>query len=77
MKRIAFCLALCLVAGGCAYRHYLGVHGPSIRRFPEIHAGARLDEECLACHLPSPVPRLPEMPRRRGVNGLLRLTRGR
>jgi hypothetical protein len=68
MKRIAFCLALCLVAGGCAYRHYLGVHGPSIRRFPEIHAGARLDEECLACHHPDRDPAGPPTshPRFRG-----------
>lgn len=42
--------------GGCAYRHYLGLHGPSIRRYPDIHAGVRRDEECLGCHHPDRDP---------------------
>lgn len=36
---------------GCAYRYYLGMHGPSIRNTPDIHdASVRDDAQCLACH---------------------------
>jgi hypothetical protein len=33
-----FFLLLFLSSTGCAYRHYLGMHGPSINSNPEIHA---------------------------------------
>lgn len=42
---------------GCAYRYYLGMHGPSIRRYPEIHAGVSGDDDaCLECHHPERDP---------------------
>jgi hypothetical protein len=39
-------------ASGCAYRYYLGMHGPSIRQHPELHQGYTQDSECLQCHHP-------------------------
>ena len=36
----------------CAYRHYLGFHGPSINLHPDIHSGFSRDTECLECHHP-------------------------
>jgi len=45
--------------GGCAYRHYMGLHGPSIQRFPEVHEGVRTDAECLGCHHPDRDPQGP------------------
>jgi hypothetical protein len=47
---------LTLLGSGCAYRYYLGMHGPSIRAFPNVHAGVAEDEECLACHHPDRNP---------------------
>lgn len=44
---------------GCAYRHYLGLHGPSIKRHPDIHAGITADRECLECHHPDKTPQGP------------------
>ncbi|OQX14459.1 MAG: hypothetical protein BWK76_14670 [Desulfobulbaceae bacterium A2] len=37
---------------GCAYRYYLGMHGPSIRAFADVHQGAAQDKQCLECHDP-------------------------
>ena len=37
---------------GCAYRYYLGFHGPSIKLHPEVHDGLTQDGECLECHGP-------------------------
>jgi hypothetical protein len=51
-------ISLTLLAG-CAYRHYLGLHGPSIQRSPDIHEGVREDAECLACHHPERDPQGP------------------
>lgn len=45
-----------LMLTGCAYRYYLGLHGPSIRRFPNVHAEAAEDAQCLACHHPDRDP---------------------
>ncbi len=45
-------LALALCAAGCAQRHYLGLHGPTVRRFPDAHAGVSEDRACLQCHHP-------------------------
>jgi hypothetical protein len=40
-------------SAGCAYRYYLGMHGPSIRNAPEIHdASIKNDAQCLGCHSP-------------------------
>lgn len=47
MRFAAVFLLLGLV--GC---YYLGMHGPSIRQFPDIHAGISEDAECLECHHP-------------------------
>jgi hypothetical protein len=45
-----------MLSSGCAYRYYLGMHGPTIQRYPEIHTGFSTDEECLACHDPARDP---------------------
>jgi hypothetical protein len=51
-------LTLTIVIGlaattGCAYRHYLGMHGPSIRHAPDIHDVSVTDDaDCLGCHSP-------------------------
>ena len=45
-----------LVMGSCANRHYLGFHGPSIKRTPDVHEGVTQDEECLECHHPDNEP---------------------
>lgn len=38
---------------GCAYRNYLGMHGPSLRTYPEIHDAAITDDaDYLGCHSP-------------------------
>jgi hypothetical protein len=44
-------MALVLL-NGCAYRYYLGMHGPSIKLFPETHQGITEDTDCLGCHHP-------------------------
>ncbi|MBN1905160.1 MAG: hypothetical protein JW927_08700 [Deltaproteobacteria bacterium] len=41
-----------LIVSGCAYRHYMGLHGPSIKAYPDIHENVTKDEECLSCHHP-------------------------
>jgi hypothetical protein len=41
---------------GCAYRHYLGLHGPSIKQYPDFHEGVTKDEQCLECHDPENNP---------------------
>jgi hypothetical protein len=45
-------LIFILLASGCAYKHYMGLHGPSIKAFPDIHENVTQDIECLACHHP-------------------------
>lgn len=54
MKKIfmLFLIASLLVMCGCAYKHYLGMHGPSIKAYPDIHKGMTKDAQCLACHDP-------------------------
>ncbi len=49
------CLSL-FVIGGCAYRYYLGLHGPSIRLYPDVHEEVAADHECLECHHPDNDP---------------------
>ena len=54
-KRLLTLILLVLVAStaGCAYRYYLGMHGPSTRNYPDIHkASIKEDAQCLACHAP-------------------------
>jgi hypothetical protein len=59
MKNKAICilsLLIMLVVCSCAYRYYLGMHGPSIKRYPDIHANVTQDGECLECHHPQRDP---------------------
>jgi len=54
-KRLLTMLLLAMLASsaGCAYRHYLGMHGPSTRNCPDIHdASIKDDAQCLECHSP-------------------------
>ncbi len=51
----ALTLALFLsiaTSSGCAYRHYLGMHGPSIKDSPATHLDVKEDGQCLQCHDP-------------------------
>lgn len=48
-----------LFIGGCGYRHYLRLHGPSIKFYPDIHEGVVEDHECLECHHPDREPSVP------------------
>ena len=44
-------LAFAVSSTGCAYRYYLGLHGPSIGNMPEIHSEVMKDDaQCLKCH---------------------------
>lgn len=45
-------MILIIVSSGCAYRHYLGMHGPSIRNLADTHKGVTEDSQCLECHNP-------------------------
>jgi hypothetical protein len=49
-------LLIILFASGCAYRYYLGMHGPSVKMYPDTHAGVTQDSECLTCHHPQHDP---------------------
>ncbi len=55
-KKRALILALMMVvttSGGCAYRYFLGMHGPSTRNSPDIHTDSiKEDGQCLQCHGP-------------------------
>ncbi|MFH0726181.1 MAG: cytochrome c3 family protein [Pseudomonadota bacterium] len=57
LRVLLFLLATTFI--GCAYRHYMGFHGPSIKRRPDIHAGITKDQECLECHHPDKSPQGP------------------
>jgi hypothetical protein len=37
---------------GCGHMAYLGVHGRSIRLYPDIHESVEKDAQCLECHHP-------------------------
>lgn len=39
-----------LAPAACAYRHYMGLHGPTIKTHSDIHSGFTKDAECLGCH---------------------------
>ena len=58
MKRIMsfLIIAAMLIICGCAYRHYLGMHGPTMRVFPDLHEGVTEDRQCLDCHGPDNDP---------------------
>jgi len=55
VKVFLFLISLTLLFG-CAYRHYLGFHGPSIKARSEVHAGVVEDRDCLRCHHPDRDP---------------------
>lgn len=50
--KISVLSGLFLFFVGCGHLAYLGVHGKSIKSFPEIHQGAAADAQCLGCHHP-------------------------
>jgi hypothetical protein len=44
-------LVILMASSGCAYRYYLGMHGPSTRNYPETHGESiKEDGQCLECH---------------------------
>ena len=48
---ISFLVAI--TSAGCAYRYYLGLHGPSKNAYPDNHgADISEDAQCLGCHGP-------------------------
>ena len=48
---------LLLIISGCAYGYYLGLHGPSIKLYPDEHEEeGSADYECLDCHRPAEGP---------------------
>jgi hypothetical protein len=61
MKKItAFLIIISLILMcGCAYRHYMGMHGSSIKTYPDIHGDVKEDTQCLACHDPDKDPQGP------------------
>ena len=56
---IVMALIFSILNFGCAYRHYMGLHGPSIKSFPDVHEGVTEDNECLQCHHPDRDPEGP------------------
>ena len=52
MVKLAICCSALVFSCACAYRYYLGMHGPSMNAFPDIHQNMTEDRECLACHHP-------------------------
>ena len=52
MEKCVLLFGCVLLFAGCAHTAYLGFHGKSIKSFPEIHAFAVADAQCLACHHP-------------------------
>lgn len=50
---------LTITSMGCSYRHYMGLHGPSVKSYPDLHAGITTDRECLECHHPDKSPKGP------------------
>jgi hypothetical protein len=45
-------LFILILLSSCAYRHYMGLHGPSIKAYPLVHSGFKEDKTCLMCHSP-------------------------
>ncbi len=45
-------VAVVALVTSCAYQHYLGMHGTSIKKNPAIHANQTNDQSCLTCHDP-------------------------
>jgi len=56
LKKIMIGSIVLVLFSGCAYRYYLGLHGSSIKAFPDIHEGVTEDQDCLNCHHPDRNP---------------------
>jgi hypothetical protein len=39
-----------LIVLGCGHTAYLGMHGRSIRLYPDVHESMEKDSQCLECH---------------------------
>lgn len=51
--RTILLLMVILPVFGCyGYRAYIGLHGKSIRLYPDIHEAVTEDTKCLECHHP-------------------------
>ncbi len=48
-----------LIIFGCSLKAYMGMHGKSIKQYPEIHEDVSQDSECLECHHPDNADALP------------------
>jgi predicted CXXCH cytochrome family protein len=59
LKIFVICLLVVFLGAGCAYRYYVGMHGPSIRQFPDVHQNVAEDRACLKCHDPNGNPQGP------------------
>lgn len=47
-----FLLFVALVVSGCGHLAYMGMHGNSIKMYPDIHEAVQDDAQCLECHHP-------------------------
>jgi hypothetical protein len=56
LVKVIICGAVLTLFGGCAYGHYLGLHGPTIKATPEFHEDVVEDQACLSCHHPDENP---------------------
>lgn len=45
-------IAIALFFSGCGHMAYLGMHGRSIKSYPDIHDAVIEDAQCLECHHP-------------------------
>jgi len=52
-RTILLLMVILSVFGCYGYRAYLGLHGKSIRLFPDEHEAVTEDRECLECHHPN------------------------
>ncbi len=44
--------AITLFLLGCGHTAYLGMHGKSVKLYPDIHKNVVADAQCLKCHHP-------------------------
>ncbi len=59
IKWMVLILVIFVNLSGCAYRYYMGMHGPSIKATMDIHEGVVEDRACLECHHPEMDPEGP------------------
>lgn len=55
-------MGIALMLFGCGHGAYLGMHGRSIRAYPDPHQSVVEDAECLECHHPDTSPEGPPTP---------------